>query len=113
MEYRAALAPRGPNYDHSCPFEVPAYSPTIPPSSNGWHPYSGMVYDDAIPNHILLVRRNGNAVWSGNGGNESSLDITDQITVEAWVKPNTSAPENDERHSLALLKHGGIPARWR
>lgn len=29
-------------------------------------PYTGMVYDVTVPNHIIFVRRNGKAVWSGN-----------------------------------------------
>ena len=29
-------------------------------------PYSGMVYDVTVPNHIIFVRRNGKACWSGN-----------------------------------------------
>ena len=29
-------------------------------------PYTGMVYDVTVPNHIIFVRRNGQALWSGN-----------------------------------------------
>jgi dCTP deaminase len=29
-------------------------------------PYSGMVYDVTVPNHIFLSRRNGRASWTGN-----------------------------------------------
>ena len=29
-------------------------------------PYLGKIYDVTVPNHILLVRRNGKAIWSGN-----------------------------------------------
>lgn len=28
--------------------------------------YTGMVYDVTVPNHIIFVRRNGKAIWSGN-----------------------------------------------
>lgn len=28
--------------------------------------YDGMVYDVTVPNHIIMVRRNGKTVWSGN-----------------------------------------------
>lgn len=28
--------------------------------------YDGMVYDVTVPNHILLIRRNGKILWSGN-----------------------------------------------
>lgn len=30
--------------------------------------YRGMVYDVTVPNHTILVRRNGRSVWSGNCG---------------------------------------------
>lgn len=29
-------------------------------------PYSGMVYDVTVPNHVFLSRRNGRASWTGN-----------------------------------------------
>ena len=29
-------------------------------------PYKGIVYDLTVPNHIMLIRRNGKIVWSGN-----------------------------------------------
>ncbi|ODS41851.1 MAG: hypothetical protein MSIBF_00355 [Candidatus Altiarchaeales archaeon IMC4] len=29
-------------------------------------PYTGKIYDVTVPNHILLVKRNGTPVWSGN-----------------------------------------------
>jgi len=31
-----------------------------------WEPYNGFVYCCEVPNHIILVRRNGMSVWSGN-----------------------------------------------
>ena len=33
---------------------------------HGWVDYDGFVYDVTVPNHTLLVRRNGKACWSGN-----------------------------------------------
>jgi len=30
--------------------------------------YKGTVYDVTVPNHIIMVRRNGHTVWSGNCG---------------------------------------------
>jgi deoxycytidine triphosphate deaminase len=41
-------------------------TPKIAPSRHKRVPYSGMVYDVTVPNHIIFVRRNGKAVWSGN-----------------------------------------------
>jgi hypothetical protein len=38
--------------------------------------YRGFVYDVTVPNHILMVRRNGNPIWSGNsydGGTENDI----------------------------------------
>jgi len=44
------------------------YNETMP--QHGWkkeeHDYIGDVYCVTVPNHVLYVRRNGNAVWSGN-----------------------------------------------
>ena len=54
--------------------------------------YDGMVYCCEVPKyHIIYVRRNGKAVWSGNCEvpDSDSLNITDEITIEAWVKSNT------------------------
>jgi hypothetical protein len=43
----------------------------------GFVDYDGMVYCVEVPNHIILVRRNGRPVWSGNsvetGGHESFI----------------------------------------
>jgi len=53
--------------------------------------YSGMVYCCEVPKyHIIYVRRNGKAVWSGNCEvpDSESLNITDEITIAAWVKLN-------------------------
>lgn len=41
-------------------------TPKISPSTHKKVPYTGMVYDVTVPNHIIFVRRNGKAVWSGN-----------------------------------------------
>jgi len=39
--------------------------PTINKKPKKIH-YTGYVYDVTVPNHIILVRRNGKVVWSGN-----------------------------------------------
>ena len=59
--------------------------------------YKGMVYDVTVPNHILLVRRNGKVVWSGNcgtydGGREKAPSALcrkvaraeDGTSIEVW-----------------------------
>ena len=38
------------------------------PSIERWEDYSGMVWDVTVQNHVIYVRRNGKAVWSGNCG---------------------------------------------
>ena len=40
--------------------------PKITPETHHKVPYTGMVYDVTVPNHIIFVRRNGKPVWSGN-----------------------------------------------
>lgn len=37
-------------------------------SQRSLEPYSGMVYDVTVPNHVLMVRRNGKTMLSGNCG---------------------------------------------
>jgi nucleoside-diphosphate-sugar epimerase len=63
--------------------------------------YSGMVYDVTVPNHIILIRRNGRVCWSGNcygpegtwtGGREKApaaicrkvAEAEDGGTIEVW-----------------------------
>ena len=38
------------------------------PSMERWEDYSGMVWDVTVQNHVIYVRRDGKAVWSGNCG---------------------------------------------
>ncbi|RKY96077.1 MAG: hypothetical protein DRQ03_07885, partial [Candidatus Hydrothermota bacterium] len=105
-------------------------------------PYSGRIYDVDVENDIVLVRRAGIPVWSGNSntkavdiskygnngtihgatwttgkfdsalkfdgtddyvncGNDSSLNITDAITIEVWVKPTGN---NTDRSIIEMGK---------
>lgn len=41
-------------------------SPKVNPKIEKEIPYEGMVYDVTVPGHLIFVRRNGKAVWSGN-----------------------------------------------
>jgi|APCry1669189070_1035195.scaffolds.fasta_scaffold00305_5 deoxycytidine triphosphate deaminase len=41
-------------------------TPKIAPNRHALVPYNGFVYDVTVPSHIIFVRRNGKAVWSGN-----------------------------------------------
>lgn len=41
-------------------------TPKIGPHRHELVPYHGFVYDVTVPGHLIFVRRNGKAVWSGN-----------------------------------------------
>lgn len=41
-------------------------TPCINVPSHKYMEYEGRVYDVTVPNHVIFVRRNGKAVWSGN-----------------------------------------------
>jgi hypothetical protein len=41
-------------------------TPKIHPRIEKEIPYKGTVYDVTVPGHLIFVRRNGKAVWSGN-----------------------------------------------
>lgn len=41
-------------------------TPKIMPHTHKLVPYNGTVYDVTVPSHVIFVRRNGKAVWSGN-----------------------------------------------
>ena len=48
-------------------------TPTIPKENIREVAYDGEVFDVTVPNHVLMVRRNGRVAWSGNcGGNRQS-----------------------------------------
>jgi len=47
--------------------------------------YKGFVYDVTVPNHILMVRRNGNPIWSGNSYDSGTID--DWVATYLWHKP--------------------------
>lgn len=61
--------------------------------------YDGMVYDVTVPNHIMMVRRNGKPMWSGNCGSwcdgrekapaaicrkVATAVLTDNHQIEIW-----------------------------
>ncbi len=61
--------------------------------------YQGLVYDVTVPNHVILVRRHGKVIWSGNcgtfeGGREKApaamcrkvayAKLTGQHEIEIW-----------------------------
>lgn len=58
-----------------------------PYTKHGWYrrPYSGMVYCVTVSTHIVYVRRNGVAVWSGQTVKE--LEDTTERTVLQWLVP--------------------------
>jgi hypothetical protein len=48
--------------------------------------YNGMIYDVTVPNHILMVRRNGNPVWSGNSYHGGRVP-DDVVGSYLWHQP--------------------------
>jgi len=70
--------------------------------------YSGMVYCCEVPKyHIIYVRRNGKAVWSGNCEvpDSASLNPTEEITVMGWfyLKGSTGVVQNGVRKQNQYL----------
>ncbi len=65
-----------------------------------WIDYDGFVYDITVPNHIIYVRRNGKAAWSGNCSDDGTTllkyererhDSANKL-AEYWVKvPSVSS----------------------
>lgn len=84
-------------------------------------PYAGMVYDVEVENHILYVRRNGKACWSGNcrapsPGIEIHMEIWDNLAEIIWhgaagemVGPVMTAQFGVE----CMIDHTGNEERWR
>jgi intein/homing endonuclease len=59
--------------------------------------YEGIVYDVTVPNHVILVRRNGFPIWSGNCGHgewvESCAAGREWFDRTLMVKVEGMAPE--------------------
>jgi dCTP deaminase len=63
--------------------------PKIMPSTHKKVPYTGMVYDVTVPNHIIFVRRNGKAVWSGNcWEGQVTLEFSNTTPLPAKIYAN-------------------------
>lgn len=56
---------------------------------NGWGrnevDYKGKVYCVTVPNHVIYVRRNGNAVWCGNSNWIGGPKVYDQPEGSFWI----------------------------
>ena len=63
--------------------------------------YDGHVYCVTVPNHIILVRRNGKIVWSGNCGYHGWSDW--------YLSANLANDKNLDGHLLAGLLPNGVP----
>lgn len=60
----------------------------IQKSNVSYEQYDGFVYDVTVPNHIIMVRRNGRSIWSGNcgdfeGGREKAPAAICRKVIEA------------------------------
>jgi deoxycytidine triphosphate deaminase len=64
-------------------------TPKIRPERHRTRHYSGKVYDVTVPNHLIFVRRNGKAVWSGNCWEGFlTLEISNTTPLPAKVYAN-------------------------
>lgn len=56
--------------------------------------YDGYVYDVTVPNHVIMVRRNGKAVWCGNcyAGHGSTDALIGETIVPPWMMDKYLAP---------------------
>ncbi|MDD4990293.1 MAG: aminotransferase class III-fold pyridoxal phosphate-dependent enzyme [Candidatus Pacebacteria bacterium] len=63
--------------------------------------YKGYVYCVTVPNHIILVRRSGKIVWSGNCGYHGWADW--------YLSANLADDKNLDGHLLSGLAPSGVP----
>ncbi len=64
-------------------------TPKIHPKIEKEIPYEGMVYDVTVPGHLIFVRRNGKAVWSGNcWEGYVTLEISNTTPLPAKIYAN-------------------------
>jgi dCTP deaminase len=64
-------------------------TPKVGPQQHKLVPYIGKVYDVTVPNHLIFVRRNGKAVWSGNcWEGYLTLEISNTTPLPAKVYAN-------------------------
>ena len=64
-------------------------TPKIHPGIEKEIPYEGMVYDVTVPGHLIFVRRNGKAVWSGNcWEGYVTLEISNTTPLPAKIYAN-------------------------
>src|SRR5438309_10727968 len=43
--------------------------------------YNGVIWDVTVPNHVLMVRRNGNPVWSGNSFGKGMKELIEAASL--------------------------------
>ena len=68
--------------------------------------YDGPVYCVTVPSHVVYVRRNGKAVWSGNSGRYGNKGII------SMVLPDSEMPRSKDGHHIeVLLNPIGVPSR--
>lgn len=68
--------------------------------------YNGPVYCVTVPGHVLYVRRNGVAVWSGNSGRHGNKGIVTRLV------PDKDMPSTPDGQPLEVaLNPSGVPGR--
>lgn len=88
-------------------------NPKINPSIHKTVPYAGMVYDVTVPNHIIFVRRNGKAVWSGNcWEGHVTLEFSNTTPLPAKIYANEGVAQmlffgGDEPCEVSYADRGG------
>lgn len=88
-------------------------TPKIHPKIEKEIPYAGMVYDVTVPGHLIFVRRNGKAVWSGNCWEGFvTLEISNTTPLPAKIYANEGLAqvlffEADEECSISYADKKG------
>jgi DNA-directed RNA polymerase subunit beta' len=67
-------------------------------------PYEGKVFCCTVPNHVIMVRRNGKTIWCGNSGRHGNKGIITKII------PDAHAPQDKDGKPVEVMlnPHGVI-----
>jgi deoxycytidine triphosphate deaminase len=78
------------NYDvYKVRLSMGHMTPKIAPQRHRLVPYNNKVFDVTVPNHLIFVRRNGKAVWSGNcWEGYVTLEISNTTPLPAKIYAN-------------------------
>jgi len=78
------------------------------PTARGWYkqPYDGMVYCVEVSTHVVYVRRNGKAMWSGQ--TYGMLRDTTINSVFQWLPPQYCGKYNSSEHKYTIKCFAGV-----